>query len=164
MNKREITSIDLWCHVIFVVRKRNLEIISIIWAFSQNYHQPPWYPCSYLKVGIKWSFSQNYHQPPWYPCFNLKVGIIWSFSLNYHQPPWYPCFNGFMDKTWIFAKYSQTPSEFPMPAYRAEKATHRPYGSASYAIGKKCHPVHLLVDFIGLTWVVKFWVFHCLPT
>ena len=60
----------------FCCQKKNLGIIDIIWTFSQNYHQPPWYPCSYLKVSIIWSVSQNYHQPPWYPCFNLKVGII----------------------------------------------------------------------------------------
>ena len=43
---------------------------------------------TWLKVGIIWSFSQNYHQTPWYLCFNLKVGIIWSLSQNYQQTPW----------------------------------------------------------------------------
>ena len=97
--------------------------VGIIWSFSQNYHQTPWYRCLDLKVGIIWSFpqnyyqtpcdqwpnwsiwsdwpkvgitwssSQNYHQTSWYPCFNPKIGIIWSFPQNYQQIPWYPCFH-----------------------------------------------------------------------
>ena len=72
INKREMTSIDQWRHIVFFQKKKSkLEQI-----FYDHYARTNIScPCT---PGIC-PLSQNYHQISWYPYFKLKVGILWSF-------------------------------------------------------------------------------------